>query len=231
MNRILTTLCACLLTSIAIADDRPTYPANLGHLGYSAHDVFMVSEDGKFVGTSTTAVSSGTQAAYWTQESGLTNLGLLPTGVIGGARWITDDGMVVGFSGYGSNTAGFYWTQDEGMVALPLPPLGNLHQIRDVNPVSGAVVGNTCSSAGGGTCGDLQAFYWTKAGGLVDLGSGSFLRCLAMSMNAGQGASSHCVTLDSISGHSTISTPLKSTNAISLNVVACAISSGVSPWS
>ena len=152
--------------------DKPIIPYDLGNLGYQAIQVEHIDEAGDMVGWSTPLSGSGGFPFYWSQQSGMINLGSCCGG--GVANVITDDGVVIGEEVGPATRLGFYWTAAEGRVNIPLISPGNWQNIRRVNPRTGVVIGNECDSSTLTSCESPRAIAWTREGGTEDIGAGCF---------------------------------------------------------
>ena len=105
---------------------------------------------------------------YWTEASGLTELGFLPDDNRVEVLGISGDGrVVVGHSrSVTSKTEGFYWTSAAGMVGIGyLKPQDQYSFVSAASADGQVLVGYSSSGTGFG-----EAFRWTESEGPVGLG-------------------------------------------------------------
>ena len=138
---------------------------DLGTLGGPTSSATAVNDEGRVVGASTT--SAGESHAFsWTQAGGMVDLGTLG----GTTSWPTDlndAGDVVGDSLNASNDFhAFLWTPGRGMTDLGT--LGGLTSSANAINAQREVVGMSTDSA---SATYVQAFIWTKRGGMVNIGA------------------------------------------------------------
>ena len=145
---------------------------DLGTLpGGSFSGAFAVS-NGQVVGNADTA--SGAEHAFsWTQAGGMVDLGTL--GGSTSEASAVSNGQVVGTTtnASGPDARAFSWTQAGGMVDLGTLPGGSASEVFFVDGVPGAAVSNgqVVGRSATDATGDFDAFSWTQAGGMVDLGT------------------------------------------------------------
>jgi probable HAF family extracellular repeat protein len=131
-----------------------------------------INDHGEVVGSAQT--STGAEHAFlWTRSEGMLDLGTLG-GAWSQAHEVNDRGEVDGNSQTSTGaTRAFFWTRKGGMVDLGTLG-GNTSGARAMNE-SGQVVGSAETDiveCPGGLCRNTEhAFSWTRAGGMVDLGT------------------------------------------------------------
>jgi probable HAF family extracellular repeat protein len=139
------------------------------HLSYGA----AVSADGSVIAGYSTTATGAYNAFRWTQATGMVSLGGLggTDGFTRADAMSADGSVIVGYSQTTAapNGSGYRWTENTGIV-----PMGNLPAPNDVwswaRGVSAdgtVIVGQSNGFSGG------QAYRWTAAGGLEDLGLGA----------------------------------------------------------
>jgi probable HAF family extracellular repeat protein len=142
-------------------------PQDLGTLpGGRKSYAYDVNNNGWVVGYGSS--TAGRRAFLWKPGTGMQDLGILPGGIYSQAMGINDNGEVVGFVFFGTYYRGFYWSQSTGMIDI-----GSLDgsatqtafawDINNAGQVTGysRVVGNTAA---------VNAFLWTRSGGMQNLG-------------------------------------------------------------
>lgn len=131
---------------------------------------------GQVVGSSYTPALT-LHAFYWTNTSGITDLGTF--GGPGSIAWgINDLQQVVGQADLSNgDTHAFLWTATQGM--RDLGTLGGSCSFAYAINVSGQIVGQSCNAQNGST----HAFLWTQAGGMQDLGTLGGSNSIAYAIN------------------------------------------------
>jgi len=130
---------------------------DLGSLGGTSNAT-AINASGEVVGYSETAVPTVIHAFYWTQSTGMVDIGTLG-GNVSQAFGVNDQGVIVGGSNHANNGISypFIWSPTGGFQRLGIN--GADYAVND----KGQVIGVTGS--------DEYAFRWTKSGGKVLLGT------------------------------------------------------------
>ncbi len=126
-------------------------------LGISANDSVVV-------GHSIIDDEWGYQAFRWSAQEGMAGLGFLAPEIKYSAAWdaSADGSVIVGESESNTGREAFRWTASSGMQGLGFPT-GNSHSVaRAVSDDGSVVVGYSL----------YDAFYWTLASGITQIGSG-----------------------------------------------------------
>jgi probable HAF family extracellular repeat protein len=136
---------------------------DLGTLGGSYVMLSAVSEGGQVIGSSTPPGDVAYHAFSWSRAGGMHDLTF--DGSASSPKAVSNAGHVIGD---GQTTTGgsygFVWTEDDGIVAVTLGgPYSSANAVSDMGQVVGS---STTSSAS-----PSRAFSWTRAGGVVDLGT------------------------------------------------------------
>ncbi|MBN1556462.1 MAG: hypothetical protein JXA11_17105 [Phycisphaerae bacterium] len=128
-----------------------------------------VSGDGQIVVGSSMWIEDvgyiGQEAFIWTEESGMTGLGILAGGGMSQATAISDDGtVVVGMADDLSGFQAFRWTDSEGMIGLGDLSGGLTYsKAADASADGSRIVGYGCVPTG------IHAFVWDAENGMRDL--------------------------------------------------------------
>jgi len=163
-----------LLVAVSVAQTPAFYGAGDLPGGSYSSNLFAISANGRVaVGWSSSA--NGTEACYWTLETGLVPLGDLPGGTFTSIAWGAsfDGSVIVGQGRSASGTEAFLWRRDTNqMIGLGDLPGGGFQSFALGVSADGRVVVGWSSSANGS-----EAFRWTPNAGMIGLGDlpgGSF---------------------------------------------------------
>lgn len=147
---------------------------DLGTLGGDSSEPFDIGESGQVVGRSETA-GGETRPFLWTYNGGMKDLGTFGGG--SNAMAVNSSGQIAGWSEaphptYDFTPHAFVWTTEDGMVDIHEP--GYFTSSPTVEGISEA--GQVVGSRKEFPASESVAFSWTKAEGIVDLGTlgGSF---------------------------------------------------------
>ena len=104
------------------------------------------------------------RATRWTQQTGMTDLGVLSGYDHSSADYVSrDGGTVVGTCSTTTAEEVFRWTQDGGMVELGMLPGYSKYDLEGISADGSVVVGIAMGT------GSQQVFRWTPEGGMVAL--------------------------------------------------------------
>jgi probable HAF family extracellular repeat protein len=142
--------------------------ATLPGVSYRSTGAAAINERSQIAGWRSDGATSGLEVrpVMWTPEGWIVDLD--PSGWVGDATAINDNGQVVGSRGPDSIRGAFHafsWTQEGGIVDLGVLPGADYSHATAINNL-GQVVG-----ASGQRTAAPHAFLWTKEGGMVDLGT------------------------------------------------------------
>ncbi len=113
---------------------------------------YSINDHGQVVGEA--GSPDGNRAFFWSQETGMQNLGTLPGGSDSGARRINNLGQVIGRSqtllpAGGTTSASFLWSSGQGMQILPVDAAWDINN-------NGQIAGQTNNTASVWTNGNQQ---------------------------------------------------------------------------
>ena len=145
-----------------VAASAPAFTViDLGTLGGDFGEATAINNRGEVVGFSRLAGDVATHGFYWTNATGMLDLGTMQ------ANSINDEGVVVGSvptSSSGSSNDAAIWTRAAGM--RDIGTLGGSQSYGMGADSFGRVFGDSDT-----TSGEHHAFMWTSTGGMVDLGT------------------------------------------------------------
>ena len=151
-----------------IEDGETTFLGNVE--GGNTCDAFYshglgISSDGS-TGVGMGWIDCGTSAFYWTDESGIVELGQYNGGSTK-AQAVSGDGQLIGGWAQTSNRSSCLWDQDGNIVFLGSLQEGNDHGEVQVITNDGTQVGGYCTGSAGN---NVEGYIWTAEGGLTGLG-------------------------------------------------------------
>jgi probable HAF family extracellular repeat protein len=140
---------------------------DLGTLPPGSARVHDVNSQGQVVGASGYPHGADTHAFFWTQKSGMRDLGALAGGDYSIATAINDAGQVVGTSNAQDSMHAFVWTSQKGLSQLPALSGANSSSAYAINR-AGEIAGSSGTQAvvwSGSTITDLGTLggFWSEA--------------------------------------------------------------------